>query len=116
MGHWDEGMDDEDYEALLWEEFLHQADNQDNLTEAEWDVIRPFMLKTEERLSVQTFNCLKDIFPKHNTPSWKHAQSIMACLSTFCLVIYHWCMTGCVLYVRKYAQLDKCPNPKRKQP
>ncbi|PPR05894.1 hypothetical protein CVT24_006642, partial [Panaeolus cyanescens] len=88
---------------------VHEAQT-NVLDEDDLDVLRTFVLKTEDHLTERTFKRLSRAYPKQEHLSLKMTRKRAAMLSGFQAVKYDCCVNSCVCFVGPYANLTKCPH------
>ncbi|KAI0371379.1 hypothetical protein BV20DRAFT_927515, partial [Pilatotrama ljubarskyi] len=81
----------------------------DELTEEDYDILRPFALKVNMHMPGSTFAQLPYAFPKSNISSWKAIQSRVAQMSGFKPEVYHCCVESCCCFTGPLSDKTVCP-------
>lgn len=80
-----------------------------NLTEEDYQHLRPFALKVDTHMSGAAFAKLPYAFPSSGAPSWKACQSQAAQLSGFEPQMYDCCVNSCCCFVGPHTDATACP-------
>jgi hypothetical protein len=73
-------------------------------------------VKVEDHVSESTFDKFRFAHGKPDSATLDSIRSRVRFLSRFDPIYYECCKNSCVCFTGPYANLDKCPNPKCKEP